>query len=61
MKMMPDQMTRMYLQHCYNCEEAAACTTEEDCLTCWTEYGMFDARDEEETENTEHFLRLMQV
>ncbi|SFS56933.1 hypothetical protein [Paenibacillus sp. 453mf] len=27
---MPDQLTRLYLQHCYTCEDAALCTTEED-------------------------------
>lgn len=59
-ELMPDQITRLYLQNCYTCEDAALCATEEDCLNCWTEQGLID-REEEAAENTQHYLRMMHV
>lgn len=58
---MPDQLTRLYLQHCYTCEDAALCATEEDCLNCWTEQGLLDNREDEAAKDTPHYLRMMHV
>ncbi|GGO02120.1 hypothetical protein [Saccharibacillus kuerlensis] len=37
-----DQMTRNYLNLCYNCQDAYLCETEEQCLACWSEQGLLD-------------------
>ncbi len=44
------QLTRNYLNLCYNCQDAHLCESEEQCLACWAEQGVLD---EEETEAAE--------
>ncbi len=44
-----NQLTRNYLNLCYNCQDAHLCESEEQCLACWAEQGVL----EEETEASE--------
>ncbi|WP_211748525.1 hypothetical protein [Paenibacillus sp. Marseille-Q4541] len=56
-----DQTTRNLLMYCYTCEDAAFCTTEEACKACWAEQGLLDNEENQGTEETQQFLRMMHV
>lgn len=56
-----DKTTQNLMMFCYHCEDAAFCTTEETCKACWAEQGLYDQTENEGPEDTQQFLRMMQI
>lgn len=52
-----DELTRMYLQFCYNCQDAHTCDTEAQCLECLHEREQA-LHEEEQGHQTEELLKL---
>jgi hypothetical protein len=53
-----NKVTRNLLQFCYECADAAKCTTENACVECWTAFEIVCEHLEEEVDETQELLRL---
>ena len=58
MLMNENKTTELLLRHCYNCDDAYKCDTEEKCVECFCNLAELEVEDHEEDVELRELFRL---